>query len=128
MFRFAQAWLYRLSERPELFTTEQLRALVSVVQRGSGEGVETAWILQGLGATLGYVILLRTRYLPRALTLAGAIGSLILVAVSVVMIVEPRYINTLKLFGLPILLVDVIVSVLFIRGLPLRADSRLRSR
>jgi hypothetical protein len=38
MFRVAQARLYQASEPAGLFTTEQLRALVAVSQRGAGAG------------------------------------------------------------------------------------------
>src|SRR5437588_11114345 len=63
MFRVAQAWLYKASATEGLFTTEQLRALVSVMKRGASEGVEVSWIFLGAGSALFFLLFLRSRYL-----------------------------------------------------------------
>lgn len=98
-FRVAGAWLYKASATEGLFTTEQLRTLVSVMNRGGGEGVEVAWMFQGAGATLFFLLFLRSRYLPRALAGLGMVGAAVLIPMSAVMFVFPQFIGPLKLVG-----------------------------
>jgi hypothetical protein len=73
MFRVAQARLYQASQTEGLFTTEQLRTLVSVTQRGANAGITIAWILMGAGYVLFFLLFLRSRYLPQR---AGWLGHL----------------------------------------------------
>lgn len=117
-FRVAVAWLYKASATEGLFTTEQLRTLVSVLTRGAGEGVEVAWILQGAGSTLFFLLFLRSRYLPRALATVGMLGAAVLVPMSAVMFVFPQYIGVLKMVGVPGFLAEVVTSIwLLVKGL-----------
>src|SRR5207237_8003120 len=58
MFRVAQGWLYTSSATEGVFTTEQLRTLVSVVKRGAGEGIELAWMFQGAGSMIFFLMFL----------------------------------------------------------------------
>jgi hypothetical protein len=118
MFRVAGAWLYRASAREGLFTTEQLRTLVSVMTRGGSEGVEIAWMFQAVGSTLFFLLFLRSRYLPRALSRLGILGGVVLISISAVMFVYPQYIGMLKLLGLPGFLADVATAIwLLVEGL-----------
>ncbi len=124
MFRVAQAWLYRASATEGLFTTEQLRTLVSVMTRGAGEGVEVAWMFQGAGSTLFFLLFLRSRYLPGALARLGIVGTALLVPMSAVMFVYPQYIAQLKLVGLPGLVAEVATALwLLVKGLRPREPS-----
>lgn len=119
MFRVAQAQLYSAVNPESPFTTEQLRILVSVAKRGSGEGVETAWLLQFTGSLLFYVLFLRSGYVPRWLAWSGIVSSALFIGASAVMFVFPQRINELKLVGLPCLFVEVGLALLFlIKGLP----------
>jgi len=119
MWRVAMAWLYKLSATEGLFTNEQLRALVSVVKRGAGEGVEVAWMLQGLGGALFFLLFLRSRYLPGWLARLGIGGVAVLVPVAAVMFVLPYYIGPLKLLGLPGLVAELTTAIwLLVKGLP----------
>jgi len=118
MFRVAQGWLYTASATEGLFTTEQLRTLASVLNRGAGEGVETAWMFQGAGAALFFLLFLRSRYLPGALARLGIVGTAVLVPISAVMFVFPQYIGPLKLVGLPGLVAEVATALwLLVKGL-----------
>ena len=95
MFRVAQARLYGASATEGLFTTEQLRTLASVMTRAASEGVEVAWMFQGAGSTLFFLLFLRSRYLPGALARLGIVGTAVLVPMSAVMFVYPQYIAQL---------------------------------
>jgi hypothetical protein len=117
-FRFAQAWLYKASATEGLFTTEQLRTLVAAMTRGASEGVEVAWIFQGAGSALFFLLLLRSRYLPAALARLGIVGTGALVPISAVMFVYPQYIAPLKLVLLPGLVAEVATAIwLLVKGL-----------
>jgi hypothetical protein len=116
MFRVAGAQLYKASTEGT-FSAEQLRALVSVMKRGGSEGVELAWLFQGAGAALFFLLLLRSRYLPRAIAILGIYGTAVLIPMSAVMFVWPQYITQLKLVGVPGLLAEVATAVWFLKGL-----------
>jgi hypothetical protein len=73
MFRVAQARLYQASETAGLFTTEQLRTLVTVSKRAGSEGCEIAWLFLGAGSVLFFLLFLRSRYLPGALARFGIV-------------------------------------------------------
>lgn len=118
MFRVAGAQVYKASATEGPFTHEQLHTLVSVMKRGSGEGVELAWILQGAGAALFFLLFLRSRYLPRWLAGLGILGTAVLIPISAVMFVWPQYIGELKLVGIPGLLAEVATALwLLVKGL-----------
>jgi hypothetical protein len=126
MFRVAQARLYSVPAIG-VFTTEQLSVLDSVTRRGAGAGVVTAWMLQAAGLWLFFVLLLRSRYVPRALAWSGIITEPILLAASAVMFVSPQFTNELKLTGLPAALVEVVTAVwLLSRGLAPRATEEAK--
>ncbi len=128
MFRVAQARLYTASETERLFTSEQLRALVAVTQRGAGAGVTTAWMLMGAGAALFFLLFLRSRYLPRALAGFGILGSALLAALAVLAFVFPQRTNELKLFAVPSLLNEIATALwLLIKGLQPRATVEARA-
>jgi len=122
MFRVAQAWLYKASATEGLFSTEQLRALVSVMKRGASEGVEVSWIFLGAGSALFFLLFLRSRYLPAVLARLGIFGSVLVILMSVVMFVYPQYIRELKLVGIPEFLAEVATALwLLVKGLRPRA-------
>ena len=118
MFRVAAARLYPSSATEGLFTTEQLRTLVSVMKQGANAGVHVAWIFQGAGATLFFLLFLRSRYLPRALAGLDIFYAALLIPMSAVMFVYPQYIGTLKLVMLPGFLAEVVTAIwLLVKGL-----------
>jgi Domain of unknown function (DUF4386) len=119
MFRVAQAWLYKASATEGLFAPEQLRTLVAVMTRGASEGVEVAWMFQGAGSMLFFLLFLRSRYLPRTLARLDILGAVVLIPMSVVMFLYPQYIGALKLVGLPGFLAEVATALwLLVKGLP----------
>lgn len=123
-FRVAGAWLYKASATEGLFTTEQLRTLVSVMTRGAGEGIEVAWMFQGAGSTLFFLLFLRSRYLPRALAGLGMLGAAVVIPMSAVMFIFPQYIGPLKLVGVPGFLAEVATGIwLLVKGLRPRESS-----
>ena len=128
MFRVAGAQLYRASATAGLFTPEQLKTLVSVMTRGASEGVELAWMFQGAGSMLFFLLFLRSGYLPAALARLGIVGSAIVVAMSVAMFVYPQYIGGLKLVGIPAFLAEVVTAFwLLAKGLRPRAAVEARA-
>lgn len=118
MFRVANARLVMASATEGPFTPEQLQTLASTMTRGGSEGVELAWIFQGTGSVLFFLLFLRSRYLPAWLARLGIFGSAVVVAMSAAMFVYPRYIASLKLLGLPGLVAEVVTAIwLLTRGL-----------
>jgi hypothetical protein len=127
MFRVAGAQLYKASTEG-LFTTEQLRTLVSVMTRGGSAGVEIAWMFQSAGAVLFFLLFFRSRYLPRTLAGLGIFGYAVFIPASAAMFVYPQYIGLLKLVGLPGLLAEVVTALwLLVKGLPPRATVEARA-
>ena len=123
MLRTMEARLYGAWTTDGLFTAEQLQTLVLVARRSAGVGIQTAWMFQGLGSVLFYVLLWRSRYVSRAVAGVGAVGSGMIVLMAATMFVFPERINELKLLGLPGLFADVVMALWFlIKGLP-RAKS-----
>jgi hypothetical protein len=101
-----------------VFTTEQLRTLVSVTQRGSHAGVTTAWTMMGVGYVLFFLLFLRSRHLPRALAGAGIVTSALLAPVAVVAFVFPERTDELKPLLLPALLTEIVTGLwLLTKGL-----------
>ncbi|MEO8585548.1 MAG: DUF4386 domain-containing protein [Acidobacteriota bacterium] len=118
-FRVAGAQLYRASATEGAFTSGQLQALVSVMTRGGSEGIELAWIFQGAGSVLFFLLFLRSRYLPPALARLGIVASALVIAMSLAMFVYPQYIGSLKLLGIPGLLGETATALwLLAKGLP----------
>jgi hypothetical protein len=128
MFRVAQAWLYKASVTEGVFTTEQLHTLDSVLKRGASAGVEVAWMFQGAGSTLFFLLFLRSRYLPAGLAGLGIFTSALLILASAVMFVYPQHIGALKMVLLPGLLVEVATALwLLVKGLRPRAMASARA-
>jgi Domain of unknown function (DUF4386) len=128
MFRVAQARLFMASATEGLFAPEQLRTLAAVSQRGAGAGVTTAWMFQGAGAMLFFMLFWRSRFVPRAVAGVGIVGSALLVAASAVMFVLPERTNELKLLGVPGMLAEVVTAVwLLTKGLQPRATAEARA-
>lgn len=124
MFRFAQGWLYKLSEPAGLFTTEQLHALVNVSQRAAGAGVTTAWIFLSASWILFNVLFLRSRYLPRALAGFSIFASSVFIVAAATMFVLPQLTNALKLVGLPGLIAEIVTAFwLLFKRLPPRTTT-----
>jgi hypothetical protein len=117
MFRVAKGGIQSASAS-ETFTTEQLGRLAAVTQQGANAGVHTAWIFIGLSSTLFFLLLLRSRYLPRALAGFGVCASMLLVVVPVGSFVYPQYLGTLKALLLASLLAELATALwLLIKGL-----------
>jgi hypothetical protein len=118
MFRVAQGWLYRASATTGPFDAEQLRTLASALKRGGSEGVELAWMFQGAGSVLFFLLFLRSRYVPAPLARLGILGSALIVPMSIVMFLFPQYISPLKVVGLPGFAAEVGTAVfLLVKGL-----------
>ena len=81
MFRVAKAQVYSGSTAA-MFTAEQLGRLAALTQQAANSGVYTAWIFMGLGSTIFFALLLRSRYLPRVLAAFGLLTSIVLVVAS----------------------------------------------
>lgn len=58
IFRMAEARLYKASATEGVFTTEQLRTLVTVSVRSAGVGVEIAWMFMCAGSLLSLLAVL----------------------------------------------------------------------
>ena len=118
MFRVANARLYQASATEGLFSSEQLRTLAAAMTRGGSEGVELAWMFQGTGSVIFFLLFLRSRYVPAAIARLGIIGSALVVVMSVAMVVYPQAITPLKLAGLPGLVAEVATAIwLLAKGL-----------
>jgi hypothetical protein len=128
MFRVAQARLYRATETADLFTTEQLRTLSAAIQQGANAGVWTAWILQGAGSLLFFLLFLRSRYLPRPLAGFGIVACTLFLPVVAAMFLFPERSNAMKVFGLPGFIAEVATAFwLLFKGLRPRATVEARA-
>lgn len=128
MLRMMQARLYKASATEGLFTTEQLRTLVTVSVRSFSAGVEVAWMFMGAGSLLFFLLFWRSHYLPRALAGLGVFGSGMVVVMAATMFVFPERTNELKLVGVPMFLVEVATALwLLIKGLQPRAAAEARA-
>jgi hypothetical protein len=128
MFRVAQARLYQASATADLFTTEQLRALVAVSQRGAGAGVTVAWMFMGAGSILFFVLFLRSRYLPRGLAGFGIFAYALLIPMAAAMFVYPERTNELKALGVPTFFTEVATALwLLLKGLQPRATAEAKA-
>jgi hypothetical protein len=117
-FRIAHGKLLASSATEGAFSSEQLRTLAAALTRGGSEGVELAWICQGAGAALFFLLFLRSRYLPGWLARLGLAGTAVLVPMSLAMFVFPQLIGPLKLVGLPGFLAEVATAVWLLVRLP----------
>jgi hypothetical protein len=108
MFRVANARVHTATANGQ-FTTEQFGTLDAVTQTGANAGVYTAWILMGLGSLLAFVLFLRSRYLPRWLSIWGAFAAVLLIVLTAASFVFPRYAGTFK----PILIVSLLADITF---------------
>jgi len=122
MFRVVAARFYMASPKEGLFTSEQLRTLISAMTRGGSEGVEIAWMFQGAGAILFFLLFLRSGYMPRTLARLVILGGILLIPMSAAMFIFPRYIGPLKLVGLPGFFGEVATAIwILVKGLRPRA-------
>jgi hypothetical protein len=60
------------------FEPDQLRSLVMLAYQTQGIGMSVGFVLLGLGSAIFAYLLLRSRYIPRALAWLGIIGALLL--------------------------------------------------
>ena len=121
-FRVANARLYEAFATPGLFTSEQLRMLVSAMTRGGSEGVELAWMFQATGSVLFFLLFLRSRFIPAWMARLAIFGSVAVVAMSIAMFLYPQYIALLKLAGLPGFAAEVATAI-FLLAKGLRSSS-----
>lgn len=70
--------------------TRELQALAYTFLRVHGTGFSVGFVFLGLGSTVFSYLLLRSRYIPRALAVLGIAGSLLLAVVTLAILVFPR--------------------------------------
>jgi len=100
------------------FETSQLQAMARLALSASGAGYEIGLMFLALGTSVFAWLLLKSRYVPRALAAWGILSSVVLLAGVVVMIVFPatRAMLTPAYFG-PIFIYEVVLGLwLLIRG------------
>ncbi|HUG10222.1 MAG TPA: DUF4386 domain-containing protein [Opitutaceae bacterium] len=78
-----------VSGNMEAFEPGQLHAMVSFAIRFQGVGMSFAFILLGLGSTVFSYLLLKSRYVPKAIAVWGIFASLVLAAGPLAIIVFP---------------------------------------
>ncbi len=71
------------------FDESQLHSLAKLALSAQGLGLNVGFILLGLGSTVFAYLLLRSRYIPRALAAWGIFSSLVLALVTLAIIVFP---------------------------------------
>lgn len=80
-----------LSGAPALQTFEpaQLHAFVSLAIHAQGAGMQVGFVLLGLGSAIYAYLLLKSRYVPKALALLGIFGALLLALGTVAIFISP---------------------------------------
>lgn len=127
MLRFAVARLYLASADPDVFTTAQLRTLVSAFTRAFSAGAEIAWLFMAVGSILFYVLFRRSGYLPRWLASTGIVAAVLVLLMTIAMFVIPERTNELKVLGLPGFAVDLVTAYWLLFRFPARVVSPLPS-
>ncbi len=86
----------QLATTSDVFSTDQLARLASVLQQGINTGIYISWMFMGLGYILFFLLFKRSGYLPRAISNFGVYASALLVVVPVISFIWPPYGGTLK--------------------------------
>jgi Domain of unknown function (DUF4386) len=106
----------------KVFEPDRLQALARVQLAGSFDDYYVGLPFFGLAATLCAYLWLKSKYIPRALSIFGVIGSAWCVFCAVVYLIFPSFNKIVNdyIFDSPMALFELVVSVwLLIKGLPL---------
>lgn len=104
----------------------ELQALAYTFLRVHGTGYNVGFVFLGLGSTVFSYLLLKSRYIPKALAVLGIVGSLVLAVVTLAIMVFPGLAAALKLAHMaPMGVFEFTLGFwLLIRGLRTPAASR----
>jgi hypothetical protein len=107
MFSFAALRIYTAVSQPGSIQNEQLQAVVRALDSGGLSGFQISMMFLGAGSTLFFYLFYKSGYIPRALAALGVVGSALMIAVSVSILIFPNYANQLQLGWAPIGLAEV---------------------
>lgn len=81
----------------QAFDSSQLHSMMRLADAGHGMGVSIGFIFLGLGSAIFAYLLLKSRFIPRALGVWGIFSSLVLATVTLLIIVFPEVSRTVGL-------------------------------
>lgn len=99
------------------FEASQRYAMVRLVLSAQGAGLNLGFVLLGLGSALFATLLLRARYVPKALAALGVVASLLLSASAVAVILFPAVGPAVRATMVPMFVYEVSLGVwLLLKG------------
>ena len=100
------------------FQTSELHSLVMLAYTTQGLGMSVGFILLGLGSAIFAYLLLKSRYVPKALALLGIFGALLLAFGSLAIIVFPTLGRAGMSYMMPMGIYEVVLGFwLLIKGI-----------
>ena len=109
----------------DAFDTPQLQVLARLFISGQGFGTQVDFVFLGLGSTVFCYLWFKSRYIPRALSALGILGSLMLAIGGLAIMVFPNLADILKLtYMMPLGIFEVTLGLwLLFRGVRAPAGS-----
>ena len=123
-FGVAALSLLARGEYTQGFQDPQLFALVGLALRAQGAGLTLGFIPLGLGSAVFAYLLLRSRYVPRALAAWGILASVLLTTYSVGVVLSPTTTDYFYVAMIPMFLYEVgLGSWLLIKGVDVQRSA-----
>jgi hypothetical protein len=97
LFSLVALMLLGGADHLKAFDSGQLYSLARVAISAQGAGLNLGFVLLGLGSTFFAYLLLKSRYVPKALAALGVFASLLLVVSSLAVIVLPKIVAPYQL-------------------------------
>ena len=110
----------------QVLGADQLRALARLSIGGAFEGYYIGLPFYGLASTLGFYLFFKSKYIPRALAVAGVISSAWCVATGLAFLIIPDFDKTVNLYwlDLPMAVSEMVLGFwLVFKGLRPAADN-----
>lgn len=94
-----------------------LQAMVDLAKSADFASFNTATLFFSFGSTLYFYLFLKTRYIPRALSVFGLFASFVTLPVSIANLLFPDYASTIQFGWIPIFIAEIATGVwLLVRG------------
>jgi hypothetical protein len=101
-----------------MFSVGQLNELSELISQASANSINVSAIFMGMGSTIFFYLLLRARYIPRALSGLGIFASLLVIAACFAKLIFPEYTSILDFAFIPTGLSEVTTGLwLMVKGL-----------
>ncbi len=100
-----------------IFTLDEQQAMASAIAHGSRAGFPIATAYFSVGSILFFYLLLKSRFIPRALAAFGLVASVIVTLMSFASLIVPEGAAAMQLLFAPIFVAEIVAGLwLMIRG------------